>query len=195
MIKLIPLLLLLFFPYNVEANPIRVNCGGPAYTDFKGNVWSADTGFTGGSIGGSSNTAPVSETENDVLYQTERIDRETSRLTYSFAVPNGEYIVRLLFNEFYYLSDAVGKRVFDVLINDQKVLFEFDIFAEVGGNVAVVKIFRIFVTEEKIAITFGRITENPKISAIDISWGYEPPPDLIPDKLNIPSTLNIKVSQ
>src|SRR5262249_16906030 len=29
--------------------PIRVNAGGPAYTDTLGQVWAADTGFSGGS--------------------------------------------------------------------------------------------------------------------------------------------------
>ncbi len=28
--------------------PIRVNCGGPGYTDSMGRVWQADADFTGG---------------------------------------------------------------------------------------------------------------------------------------------------
>lgn len=49
-------------------SPIRVNSGGPAYTDPQGNVWSADTGFSSSYTWGVS--ASVGNTTTPALYLT-----------------------------------------------------------------------------------------------------------------------------
>jgi Malectin domain len=50
--------------------PIRINCGGGSYTDTMGHVWSADTFFSGGSV--HTTNAAIANTDDDVLYQSER---------------------------------------------------------------------------------------------------------------------------
>lgn len=50
----------LFVPKGAYGQePIRVHCGGPAYTDSKGQFWQADTGFNGGTT--SSTTQKLGE--------------------------------------------------------------------------------------------------------------------------------------
>ncbi len=70
---------------------IRVHAGGGAYTDTKGNLWSADYGYSGGSTYSTTNS--ISGTADPALYQTERWNWET--LEYQFPVPNGTYTANL----------------------------------------------------------------------------------------------------
>ena len=58
---------------------IRVNVGGPAYTDSGANVWSADTGFnTGNALPWPSSTA-IAGTSDPTLYRTERSEMTRPR--------------------------------------------------------------------------------------------------------------------
>jgi hypothetical protein len=116
---------------------VRINAGGGAFTDNAGNTWSADTGFNTGNT--YSAASAINNTVNDALYQTERWDPSTSpELTYSFNVPNGNYQVRLHFAEIYSGNFAVGRRVFDVLMEGNLVVDNLDIYAQVGANAALV---------------------------------------------------------
>lgn len=148
--------------------PIRVNAGGPALIDSKGQVWVADhsynTDFT------NSTTAPIAGTVDDALYQTERWDYTTSpELKYNLAVPNGIYQVRLHFAEIYGLTSFPGGRIFDVNIENDQVLDNLDIFAQVGANKALIKEFATTVNDSQLTIDFLHgAANNPKISAIEI---------------------------
>jgi hypothetical protein len=135
--------------------PIRVNCGGTNYTDSDGQVWQADTGFNTGTA--SANTAVTIGTSDPALYQTYRYNQNTTPLTYSFAVANGSYRVNLLFAENSTPQQAVAARVFNVKLNNNLVLQNFDIFAAVGANVAVVEGFNTTVTNGALAIEFDRL--------------------------------------
>src|SRR6185295_19519699 len=58
--------------------PVRVNAGGPAFTDpGTGNLWSADTGFSGGATYSTANA--ISNTATGKLYQSERWDSPSLR--------------------------------------------------------------------------------------------------------------------
>ncbi|MBZ5728769.1 MAG: S8 family serine peptidase, partial [Acidobacteriia bacterium] len=85
---------------GAPATAIRVNAGGPAFTDPQGQVWSADTGFTGGTV--FATTAAIGNTTTPVLYQTERYSIAPAPLQYQFAVPNGTYAVTLKFAEIFF---------------------------------------------------------------------------------------------
>ena len=142
---------------------VRVNAGGPAYTDTLGNAWSADTGFTGGSTYATG--AAIAGTSDPALYQTERWNAGT--LTYNFAVPNATYTVTLKFAEIFFTS--AGQRVFNIVINGATVASNFDIFAQAGGaNRAVDRPFTVTVTGGQINIQLVPVVQNPKISAIQI---------------------------
>jgi Di-glucose binding within endoplasmic reticulum. len=89
-------------------------------------------------------------------------------LIYKFPVSNGAYRVNLLFAENYSGLQVVGKRVFNVQLNGALVLRNFDIFATVGSNTAVVESFDTTVSNGQMVIEFDKFVENPKINAIEI---------------------------
>jgi hypothetical protein len=143
-------------------SPIRVNTGGPAYTDPTGQVWSADTGFTGGYA--ASTAAGIAKTTTPVLYQSERY----GGATYQFTVPSGNYSITLKFAEIYF--NQAGKRVFNIAINAKTVETNLDVFALAGQNTAVDKTYAV-TSSGQITIQFLPVVENPKISAIQIVSG------------------------
>jgi hypothetical protein len=146
-------------------SPIRVNAGGGEYTDTMGQVWSADTGYSGGSV--YTKSSPISGTVEDTLYQSLRYGNFAD-LQYQFSVPNGSYTVNLKFAELFFKK--AGKRVFDVTINGETVLTGFDMIAAAGGwRTAVDRQFPVSVTTGQITITFSRVVENPAVNAIEIS--------------------------
>jgi hypothetical protein len=145
----------------VPSGAIRVNSGGPAYTDPLGRSWSADTGFSGGSI--YSTTSTIAGTSTPVLYQDERY----GAFSYQFPVVNGGYTVNLKFADLYFTTP--GQRVFNVAINGQTVLSNFDIVAAAGGGfTAVDEPVTINVTNGTITIQFIAVQNTPTVSAIEI---------------------------
>jgi malectin (di-glucose binding ER protein) len=146
--------------------PIRIKCGGPAYIDTNGQVWQADTGYnTGTAITINSTTAG---TTDPTLYQSYRYDGTSAPMIYSLPVANGSYRLNLLFAETAPAAQAVGARVFNVKLNGTLVLQNFDIYAAVGANAAVVEAFNTAVTNGSMAIEFDKLLQNPKINAIEI---------------------------
>ncbi|HEB86586.1 MAG TPA: hypothetical protein ENI68_06180, partial [Gammaproteobacteria bacterium] len=120
------------FAASVWAVDIRVNAGGSQYTDGVGKVWAADTGFNTGRL--SSTTTNILGTTDDPLYQFQRYDKPAvPELSYSFAVPNGDYAINLHFAENYSGAFGAGLRVFDVLVEGTPALNSVDIFSESGG--------------------------------------------------------------
>jgi hypothetical protein len=145
--------------------PIRVNSGGPAYTDTAGNAWAADTNTSGSPF---STTASIGGTNDPALYQTERFNSAT--FGYTFTVPNGNYTVKLKFAEIYFTT--CGNRIFNVAINTATVDTNFDPCAVGGGpNIAVDRSYTVTVTGAQIAISVIPVVQNPTISAIEITSG------------------------
>ena len=152
-------------------NPIRINSGGPAFTGSQGLIWSADTGFTGGSTGSIPSSTAIANTVDDTLYQTERY----GAFTYTLTVPAGNYQVTLKFAETYFTSGAAsGQRVFNVAINGTTVLTNFDIKAAAGGaNIAVDRTFTTTAaaTSNNLQIQFIHLATQadlPKVDAIEV---------------------------
>ncbi|TGE03760.1 malectin domain-containing carbohydrate-binding protein [Hymenobacter fodinae] len=146
----------------------RINSGGEALVTASG-VFSADQAFSpapGNTFGTSS---PIAGTPDEALYQTERYDRSG---TFAYALPlaNGSYKVTLHFAEIYFT--AAGQRVFDVSLEDRKLLAEYDIYKKVGAFTATTEVFTVPVTDSTLNVLFtsqaagGR--ENPKVSAIEV---------------------------
>lgn len=140
---------------------IRVNAGGPAYADSSGNVWSADKGYSGGSI--YTTAKPIKNTVSPTLYQTERW---ASTFQYQFSVPNGAHTVNLKFADIY--MTLPGQRIFNVAINGSPVLTNFDIVAQAGPMTAIDKAFSVNTTTGSITIQFTSVVNHAKISAIEI---------------------------
>jgi malectin (di-glucose binding ER protein) len=142
--------------------PIRVHAGGAAYTDTQGNLWSADTKFSGGKT--YTATVTITNTTDQTLYKSERY----GAFSYKFTVPNGSHTVTLKFAEIFYTSP--GERIFSVAINGTTVLSNFDIVAKAGAaDKAFDQTFPVNVTGGTVTIQFitGSV-DLPKISAIQI---------------------------
>ncbi len=145
----------------------RLNIGGESYQD-----WQADQFFTANGTMGAfiNNTTPIAQTTDDALYQSERY----GEFTYQIPVPHsGTYQVDLHFAEIYWgvrggLSNPTGRRIFNVFIEEQEVISNLDIVAEVGPATALVKSFQVTVQDGNLTIRTQAIVDNPKISAIEI---------------------------
>ncbi len=171
----------------------RINAGGllasDAYTDGAGQAWSDDKSFSGGSTFVNS-TASISGTSNDKLYRSER----WGNWTYNIPVPSaGTYEVKLHFAEIYWKvltsSGGPGKRVFSIQIEGQEVLSNYDILAQIGPATADVKTFNVNVQDGVLNIKGIQISDNPKISGIEvIGSSTTTPPNPDPDPEPNPGT-------
>ncbi|MEP6805801.1 MAG: malectin, partial [Flavobacterium sp.] len=168
----------------------RVNCGGYEMTDSSGNIWLTDTHKSGQNTWGSlswtdkfeklpdfyasqrSTFDPVSGTKDQALFQTFRYG--VDQLSYEFPAADGEYLVELYFTESWYGTggglDCKGWRLFDVAINDNIVLKDFDIWEEVGHDKVLKKTFVVKSKNGKITISFPNVKVGQAIiSAIAIA--------------------------
>ncbi len=152
-------------PVAAAATSVRVNAGSAsAYTDAQGNTWTADccnnTGYT------YSTDNAVTGTSDPTLYQSGRWYTSPG-FTYTFSLPNGTYNVVLKFAEVYFSQK--GKRAFNVALNGQQVLSNFDVLAQVAPNAALDKTFSATVSNGQLQIAFSIGTaDNPMVSAIQI---------------------------
>jgi beta-galactosidase len=154
----------------------RVNCGGPDYTDRKGNVWKADHDLTEGDVWGSVSWAaaydnvpprlgsqreifdPIVGTRDEALFQTFRYGRE--KLAYLFAVPDGDYRVDLFFIEPWYGrggGECTGWRLFDVAVNGETKLRDVDLWQEAGYARAIKKTISAKARGGWLEISFPRV--------------------------------------
>jgi hypothetical protein len=146
--------------------PIRINCGGPAYTDTNGQVWQADAGYNTGTAFTINTT--TAGTTDPTLYTSYRYNDTATPMIYSLPLANGSYRVNLLFAETAPTAQAVGARVFNVKLNGTVALQNFDVYAAVRANAAVVEAFNTVVTNGSMAIELDKLVGNPKINAIEI---------------------------
>jgi len=119
------------------ARSVKMQCGGEAGAGF-----AADDGFQGGSTNVTKVAVDTSAPHAGPpqLYTTERWGPCTYTLPMKPLEPGYSYTVRLHFAELKFT--APGQRLFNVAINGQKVLKDFDIFQAAGGrNKALVKDF------------------------------------------------------
>jgi hypothetical protein len=140
---------------------LAINAGGPKYVAADGTVYAADAHSSGGKT--AKTTAKIGDTEDDTLYQSERY----GNFSYDIPVPNGNYIVTLMFAEFYW--NAAGKRIFDVEIQGKEVIINLDIYAAVGKYSAYDINVPVSVTDGVLKIDFFADKGGAKVSAIKIS--------------------------
>ncbi|XP_021801083.1 probable LRR receptor-like serine/threonine-protein kinase At1g07650 [Prunus avium] len=161
-----------------------VNWGFSSTGDFA-DVWSSDKDYI-------ANNISVLGMNNSELYRTARLS-PLSLTYYARCLANGNYTVKLHFaeivlrdNRSYY---GVGRRMFDVYIQEKRVLKDFDIKKEAQGvDKEVIKVFKAVVSVKTLEIRFqwaGKGTTNvPKrgvygclISAISVQSDFKRPDD------------------
>jgi hypothetical protein len=137
---------------------LGINCGGPRYLDPQGMIYQADAYFSGAYT--YQTAAGIGGTVDDPLYQSERF----GDFSYNIPLENGNYMVTLKFAEIF--VHWSGGRVFDVEIQGQKVLHNFDIYSLAGKNRAYDITFPANVTAGVLTLGFQTIENNAKLSAI-----------------------------
>ncbi len=117
------------------------------------------------------------------LFNTERYStlENPDNMQWNFPVDNGNYTVNLIFAEIWSGAQSTGVRVFDVQIEGNTVLSNFDQTAAYGWNTAGVESFFVTVNDGNLNIDFIKDLQNPNVKGIEIlNEGSDPIVDLIP---------------
>ncbi|KAL8144863.1 hypothetical protein AgCh_003179 [Apium graveolens] len=141
---------------NAGSAGSSVICGGTKFLE--------DSCFNGGDT---TNAVATVEGEDLSLYRTARL----GNFSYYFGtLESGVYIVDLHFAEIVFTEGPSMMRVFDVFIQEEKVIYCLDIFARVGANrPLVIPELKTFVKgDEGLTIRFEGIIGSPILCGISI---------------------------
>ncbi|QNF35028.1 choice-of-anchor D domain-containing protein [Adhaeribacter swui] len=147
----------------------RVKGAADANVTIAGKVWEADKNYRKGSIKLDSQVqpGPIAATDQDVLYQT-YLSAATNLAETREEIPlaKGSYYVRLHFAENYFSAD--GARVFNIAIEGQTRLSNFDIHKEVGYRSALVKDFAVNVSDGYLSLKFNPTANRVALCGVEI---------------------------
>src|SRR6185437_10837286 len=151
---------------------VQVDSGGPAVAPF-----AADEDFSGGSTASVTHaidTTGVTNPAPQAVYQSNRYGNFSYAIT-GLTVGH-TYTVRLHFAEEYWTT--AGSRIFNVSINGQQVLTNFDILATAGAQYkAVVEQFAVTASSSgMITIVFTTVKDNAQVNGIEILPASGSPP-------------------
>lgn len=147
--------------YAVTRQTVRINSGGLTV-----GAWIADQFFQGGQVYlYSSLNIPVPLPPQEITDPIFGEERSGANFSYSIPQLNGNYTLRLYFNESG--MNQAGRRVFRVVANGATILNNFDIFAEIGKDKVLVKSFNLSLSGS-LNLSFEGIIDNAQINAIEI---------------------------
>jgi hypothetical protein len=153
---------------------LYINSGGPE-VEAGGVTWFGDIAYLFATGGTFTNPVPIENTDMDVIYQSERHTAQQGTFIYVIPVPEpGTYQVVFHFAEIWHGvppqgAAEAGQRVFDVAINGDTVLQNYDIFVAAGAAAtAVTSTHTVEVTGETMNITVTNVEGGGKLSAIEI---------------------------
>lgn len=138
-----------------------VNAGGPTYQSQNGISYVSDinASFCQGGNAYQIQTL-ISNTEEDLLYQSERF----GAFSYRFPVSPGNYQITFKFAEIYFSQPK--SRVFSVKVENKEVIQNLDIFLMAGNFSAYDVIVPVTVEDGALDISMIPVIENPKLSAL-----------------------------
>ncbi|KAF8408661.1 hypothetical protein HHK36_004724 [Tetracentron sinense] len=206
----------------LEDSEFAVKCGGTEITSSNNIVFEMDNATLGpasyfvtdtnrwavsnvGRFGESNNaeytrfsSSQFTNTLDSELFQSARLSPGSLRY-YGLGLENGNYTVSLQFAETAFQDsrtwESVGRRVFDIYLQGNLEVTDFDIRKEAGGAIlrAVDKVFKARVSENYLEIHLfwagkgtccipAQGTYGPSISAISVT------PDFVPTVSNTPPT-------
>ncbi|WP_246455322.1 malectin domain-containing carbohydrate-binding protein [Hymenobacter citatus] len=147
----------------------RINAGGKQVSTDRG-VFAADKYYVPAPGNTAAVTGNIAGTINDALYQTERYGTNGT-FRYALPVTNGQYTVVLHFAETFW-SEA-GRRVFDVTLEGNKVLDNYDIYRKVGRYTMKTETFTTTVKDGSLNIDFSALksdggSDQPQVCAIEV---------------------------
>jgi hypothetical protein len=142
------------------SNPVifAVNAGGSAYVDSRGVHFQADSHYSGGRV--TQSAAHISETEDDLLYQSER----RGEFSYDIPVDNGHYLVTLKLAEIHW--KASERRRMDVTIEGREILSDLDLYDLAGGNRAYDIRLPVQVSDGTLNIGFKADVDQAQLNAL-----------------------------
>ncbi|KAG0554471.1 hypothetical protein KC19_12G094400 [Ceratodon purpureus] len=146
---------------------LAINCGGLLIeNESHGISFKRDEYFTGGDV--LRTEEEVTGVHDASLYQTSRY----GNVSYVFReLPSGNYVVDLHFAEIIFTNGPPGMRVFDVTVQDEKVISGLDVYEEVGSNNALILSVSTSTADGNLTVAFEGVTGVPTISAICIRSG------------------------
>ena len=162
--------------FNVPGNYLQRLAAGNTnnlpYCD--SSIWPRDQlyifgsfGYTNGAMGNVANTVTGICTSAQSLYQRERFSTTSGGFRYQFDCPAGVYETTLLESETYW--SAPGQRVFNVFIQGQQVLTNFDILVAAGGrNLPLTRVFTNTVDNAQLQVLFTPVVDNARLSGIQV---------------------------
>jgi fibronectin type 3 domain-containing protein len=161
---------------EVNATPGAAVTGTPVYQVAAGSAaaippFQADAFFAGGNGSGGGAAADISAVIDPAPAAVYQQERSGGTITYTLPnlVAGNNYTLRLHFNEFYWKQ--AGQRVFNVMVNGNVVLSNFDIIAASGApNTAIVEQFVVQPDANgNVTVTLsGATADQPKITALEI---------------------------
>ena len=145
-------------------------------TTLDGRVFLADNGILKSSSDKNTiNGLAVANTEDDELYQTVRTGSLAGPIEYEIPVTNGAYTVILHFAEVYHgvITDPDevfdGRRIFDVSIEGDMVLNDYDIFADADSQAtATSQTVTGVVNDGLMNLVFSPVFDGPAINAFEL---------------------------
>ncbi len=171
-------------PRAVAGAVYRIDCGLAAgtTTDSLGNVWVAGVVPWHNDVGlFDNNNVQIAGTTDDVIYRSRHYDGPSGQeLKFTLPVSNGDYELRLHFAETTPTFLNPGQRVFDVKVQNQLILDNFDIVATAGFATALVVPIPATATDGAVTVEFLHTgVNNPVISGIELYELEPPPPDVL----------------
>ena len=180
-------------PNAANAVLYRINAGGDyvASNDTSILNWAADQALTGANGNAQNGTpSPFVNSSNDdktygqvlpdvfvnntsypnSIFSTERYNtlEVPDNMQWNIPLSSGSYTVNLIFAEIWTGANTAGKRVFDVELEGEVVLNDFDQTATYGFATAGVESFIIEVNDGNLDIDFIKGVENPSIKGIEV---------------------------
>jgi len=154
---------------------VRIAGGNPNnVTNCDATIWLRDQahtngsfGYSGGTTGAVANVVTGICASAQTLYQRERYSTSGAGFRYWFDCPIGVYETTLLEAETYWSS--AGQRVFNVFIESQQVLTNFDILVAAGGkNLPLTRVFTNNVSDSRLEVLFVPVVDNARASGVQV---------------------------
>jgi ELWxxDGT repeat protein len=152
---------------------LRINAGGMAYQSIDNNDFLQDVYYQGGHTSAYADEE-IYNTSDDELYRT---GRHGPNFNYRLPTGNGTFDVTLHFCETYWGTGAdweagggAGSRRFNVDIEGERKLTEYDIYEKAGGALTAVReTFRVTVSDGQLNFSFRQgSADNPSVKAIEV---------------------------
>lgn len=152
--------------------PLHINIGATVpYTTTDNLVFLPDQpwgpavqyGYVGGVSLSQSDYWLISGTDNSSIYRTTRRKWQEYKVR---DLPEGEYLVTLHFAELF--THGPGLTVFDISIEGQTVLNNFDPFAEVGLDYALERQFTVTVSDGELTLVAQVVSKHSHLAGLSI---------------------------